>query len=72
MSKHTHVSTVDGEVCDYCDRPAGLIGRDSGDVLCRSCGRDQYADLRHSLAKLTPTTGRRYNPSRFDEGAATR
>jgi hypothetical protein len=72
MSTHALAPTVADVVCDYCDQPAALIGRDSGDVLCRSCGRDQYADLRHSLAKLTPTTGRRYNPSRFDEGAATR
>jgi predicted amidophosphoribosyltransferase len=53
------------EICDYCDQPAELIGRDSGDVLCPCCGKDQYSDPGYSLAKLTPTTAHRYNPSRY-------
>jgi hypothetical protein len=40
---------VADEICDYCDQPAALIGRDSGDVLCPVCGRDQYTDPRYSL-----------------------
>ena len=46
--------------CEYCDQPATLIGRDTADQLCATCGAEQYAHPAHSLARLSPTTLRRY------------
>lgn len=52
--------------CDYCNKPATHISRDSGEPLCSSCGKDQYDHPRESLSKLTPRTVKMYgrgNPS---------
>lgn len=51
---------VTDEPCDYCTKLPTLISPDSGEILCRECARDQYADPRTSLSRLTAGTLRRY------------
>lgn len=47
-------------ICEYCDKPATHISRDSGEALCKGCGTSQYDSPKESLAKLTPKTMKMY------------
>jgi hypothetical protein len=56
----TNTPTLTGHVCDYCDQPATLIVRETGDKLCRADANDQFDRPSEWVTKLTATTLRMY------------
>lgn len=47
--------------CEYCDRPARVIGRDTGECVCATCARSVFVEQATSV--LTLRTARMYGAS---------
>jgi len=55
MSEHP-LSRPGNDRCDYCFRPPTRIHRDSGDLLCDTCARDQVSSPATDLSLIGPRT----------------